>query len=80
MSSASLTSSLAWRIVVLLEPDLLERRERATPVLMPGKGEWWPAQGECWNAGLRCLATRDAPFELGRFRLNGFNLERDSTG
>lgn len=45
MSSASLTSSLAWRIVVLLEPDLLERRERATPVLMPGKGEWWQAQG-----------------------------------
>ena len=57
-----------------------DRAERATPVLMPGKGEWWQAQGECWNAGLRWLATRDAPFELGRFRLNGFNLERASTG
>ncbi len=45
-----------------------------------GKGEWWRAQAEGLNAGLGWLATREAPFGLGRFRLNGFDLERASTG
>ena len=40
-----------------------------------GQGEWWQLQRDGLNRGLRWLSARNSPCELGRFRLNGFNLE-----
>ena len=40
-----------------------------------GRGEWWQLQGDGLNQGLRWLSARNSPCKLGRFRLNGFNLE-----
>lgn len=40
-----------------------------------GDGEWWRAQCGSLREGLRWVHERRSPYPLGRFHLNGFDLE-----
>ena len=41
-----------------------------------GSSDWWKTQASAIEDGLRWMATLRPPVSLGRFRLNGFSLER----
>ena len=41
-----------------------------------GSSDWWQSQAESLRHGLAWLSCQDAPAQLGKFRLNGFNLDR----
>lgn len=41
-----------------------------------GSSDWWRSQAESLRQGLAWLSRQDAPAQLGKFRLNGFNLDR----
>ncbi len=44
-----------------------------------GSSDWWKAQCAAIEEGLRWMATQRSPIPLGRYRLNGFSLERSAT-
>ncbi len=41
-----------------------------------GTSDWWKAQRAAIEDGLRWMTAQQAPVTLGRYRLNGFSLER----
>lgn len=41
-----------------------------------GTSDWWRSEGEHLRQGRDWIAARNSPGQLGRFRLNGFALER----
>lgn len=41
-----------------------------------GDSDWWKAQRAAIEDGLRWMAAQHSPVPLGRYRLNGFSLER----
>ncbi|MCX6597061.1 MAG: hypothetical protein NTV70_11915 [Acidobacteria bacterium] len=41
-----------------------------------GTSDWWKAQCAAIEEGLRWMAVQRSPVPLGRYRLNGFSLER----
>jgi hypothetical protein len=43
-----------------------------------GTSDWWKAQCAAIEEGLRWMATQRSPVPLGRYRLNGFSLERSA--
>lgn len=43
-----------------------------------GTSDWWKAQCAAIEEGLRWMGTQRSPVPLGRYRLNGFSLERSA--
>ncbi len=76
-SNRALAEELTWEYRLRLWAGFRRHLEQCQPFYETGgTGEWWQSESERLRQGLEWVSSLRAPMQLGRFRLNGFDLDR----
>lgn len=76
-SNPALAEELTWEYRLRLWAGFRRHLEQCQPFYRTGgTGEWWQAESHRLSEGLEWATSLRSPIPLGRFRLNGFDLDR----